>query len=253
MTRRLTAAALLLALAAGPAPAAGVLDDALSYTKPVPGGYTLAVLGDPAAEAKQSADARRRFEELRAKYPRTGLYRDGSGELVWAVEDGAYAPYDYIYPAADGVHLVRIDGEWWRTKDFTGGRARLPAEEERKQLDAPGVSFFAGGKPVKRYAVRELVTDPGRLPHTPQHVLWLSGGSLNEGTGRFVLFTQDANRVTFDYRTGEVLSRGKAGLANPMLTTVLAVSGALAAVVLGVWAYLAFVRWRKPAAVGHRA
>ena len=96
-------------------------------------------------------------------------------------------------------------------------------------------------------SMRELVTDPGRLPHTPQHVLWLSSGSLNEGTGRFVLFTQDANRVTFDYRTGEVLSRGQAGLRNPLLTTVLVASGALAAVVLGVWAYLAFVRWRRPA------
>jgi hypothetical protein len=250
MTCRFAITALLLALAAGPAAAAGVLDEALSYTKPVPGGrFVFVMLGDPEAEAKQSADARGKFAELRAKYPKTGLYREGSNELVWAVEDGGYAKDYNLFPASDGAHLVRIDGEWWREKDFTGGRNMLTPEEERKQLDGPAVSFFAGGKLMKRYAVRDVVTGPAALPQTPHYILWTTGGVLNEDTGRFLLDTQDSNRVAFDYRTGEVLARSRVGLSNPLLTTVLAVSGALTAVVLGVWAYLVFFRRRKPVPV----
>jgi hypothetical protein len=249
MTHRLTAAACLVALAAAPALAAGKLNEAVSYTKPVPGGFVFAMLGDPEAEAKTSADAQAQFAELRARYPRTGLYKDGSHELVWAVEDGAYAPYDNVHLAADGVHLVRLDGDWWREKDFTGGRARLPEDEVRKQLDAPAVSFFAGGKLLKRHTVRDVIADPERLPQTPRYVLWSSGGVLNEETGRFVLMTQDSHRLTFDYRTGERISRSPAGLGNPMLRTILIASGVLAAAIIGVWAYLVFVRKPKvPAA-----
>jgi hypothetical protein len=247
MIRYVIASVALLALAAGPVAAAGVLDEALSYTKPVPGGrFVFVMLGDPEAEAKQSADARGKFAELRAKYPKTGLYKAESSELVWAVEDGGYAPYDNVFLASDGVHLVRIDGEWWREKDFTGGRARLTPEEEQKQLDGPAVSFFADGKLVRRTAVRDVVTDPAALPQTPHYILWLANGVLNEGTGRFLLDTQDLNRVTFDYRTGEVVARGRVGLGNPRLTTILVASGALTAAVLGVWAYFVFFRRRKP-------
>jgi hypothetical protein len=242
--------ACLLALVAGSASAAGRLDDAVSYTKPVPGGFVFAMLGDPEAEAKTPDDARAKFAELRAKYPRTGLYKDGSGELVWAVEGGGYAPYDNVHLAADGVHLVRLDGDWWREKDFTGGRARLPEDEVRKQLDAPAVSFFAGGKLLKRHTVREVIANPDDLPQTPRYVLWSSGGVLNEDTGRFVLMTQDSHRLAFDYRTGELLSRAPAGLGNPLLRTILIASGALAAAIIGVWAYLVFVRKPKVAAAG---
>jgi hypothetical protein len=248
MTRRLTLAALLLVLAAGPASAAGVLNEALSYAKPVPGGrFVLVMLGDLAAEAKQSADARAKFVELRARYPKAGLYQDGSEEPLWTIRDGEYAPYDNVFPASDGVHLVRLDGEWWREKDFTGGRARLPDDEVERQLDAPAVSFFADGKLIRRYTVREVVADPAALPQTPQYVLWSAGGVLNEETGRFVLVTQDSQRVAFDYRTGEIVSRAPAGLGNPLMTALLTAAGILVAAVLAVWAWLVFVRWRKVA------
>ena len=182
---------------------------------------------------------------MRAKYPKTGLYKDGSGELVWAVEDGGYTPYDNVHLAADGMHLVRLDGDWWREKDFTGGRARLSEDEVRRQLDAPAVSFFADGKLLKRHTVRDVVTNVAELPHTPRYLLWSAGGVLNESTGRFVLVTQDSQRLTYDYRTGELISRRQAGLGNPLLRTVLIVSGVLAAAILGVWAWLVFVRKPK--------
>jgi len=247
MTHRYTITTCLLAFVAAPASAAGRLDEAVSYTKPVAGGLVFAMLGDPEAEAKAAADATAKFAELRAKYPKTGLYKDGSGELVWAVEDGAYAPYDNVLFAADGVHLVRLDGDWWREKDFTGGRARLPDDEVRKQLNAPAVSFFANGKLLKQHTVRDVIAKPDELPQTPRYVLWSSGGVVNEQTGRFVLMTQDSHRLTFDYRTGELIARAPAGLGNPLLRTILIASGVLVAAILGVWAYLVFLRKPKVA------
>ena len=246
MTRS-AAAVLLTAALAGPLAAQGKIAEALGYTKPVGGGaYTFVMLGDPAAEARVAdAAAKAKFEALRQKYSKTGLYRGDTAELVWAVEDGAFSPYDFTYPAADGVHLVRFDGEWWKTKDFTGGK-QLAADEAQRQLDGPALSFFADGKPIRRYTVRELVTEPGELPHTPQHVLWTSGGVLNEGKGTFLLLTQDSYRITFDYRTGEVVSKEKGGLGNPLMTPILVACGVLSVLVLGAWAYFAFLRKRGP-------
>ena len=230
---------------AGPAFASGTIVEALSYTKPVgDGAYTFVMRGAATAEAKTAPDAKAKFEALRQKYPKSGLYRGDTNELVWAIEDGAFSPYDFTYPAADGVHLVRLDGDWWRTKDFTGGK-QLPPDEAQKQLDGPALSFLANGKLLRRYTVRELITDPADLPHTPQHVLWTSGGVLNEGTGRFLLLTQDSYRIAFDYRTGEVLSKEKGGLGNPLMTPILIACGVLSILMLGTWAYFVFVRKKK--------
>jgi hypothetical protein len=251
MRRPFIAPAVVLAvgLAAGPAFAAGVIPEPYSYTEPVADGtFTFVMLGDPSAEERaKDADARARFRELRGQYPKTGLYRGGSNDLVWALDDPAYAPADNVFVTSDGVSLVRIDGESWRTKDYPGA-SRLPADEERRQLDAPAVSFFTDGKRVRQYTLGELVTDPAALPHSPQHVLWPAGAVLNEDTGRFILFTQDQTRLTFDYRTGELLSRAKGGLGNPMLTGILIACGLLSAAVFGAWAYFVFVRGRRPAA-----
>jgi hypothetical protein len=242
VTRFAAAVGLSLALA-GPLLAQGKIGEALGYTKPVGGGaFTFVQLGDAAAEAKVAdAAARFDFSALRMKYPKTGLYRGDTTELVWAVEGGGFSPYDYTYPASDGVHLVRFEGEWWKTKDFPG-QARLPADDANRQLDGPGLAFFANGKLLRRYTVRELVTEAERLPHTPEHVLWTSGGVLNEGKGTFLLLTQDAYRITFDYRTGEVVSKAAGGLGNPLMTPILIACGVLSALLVGAWAYFAFLR-----------
>jgi hypothetical protein len=243
---------LVLALSASPVAAAGVIPEPTSYAKPVPGGkYVFVMLGNAAVEqdpakVKDAAD-RDRFRDLRLKYPVTGLYREGTNDLVWAVEGDAFAPLDAVFPASDGVHLVRVDGEWWKTKDFPGGRLRPSAEEQQRQLDAPGVSFFAHGKRLKAHPVRELVDDPAKLEFSPDHVLWMASAVLNEDTGRFLLFTQDANRVTFDYKTGDVISKQKAGMSNPLARGVLIACAILSAGVLAGWAWFAFGRRRRPA------
>jgi hypothetical protein len=264
MTRFVSTFALLLI--AAPAFAAGVIPEPYSYTKPIADGkFLFVMLGDADAEAKaKDADARAAFRELRAKYPRTGLYSSRwdrrpagpdsqTGEtpvppdkLVWALDDPAYAPADNIFVSTDGVYLVRIDGESWRTMNYPGGK-RLPADVERRQLDAPAVSFFADGKRIQQYALKDLVTNPMELPHSPEHVLWPAGAVLNEDTGRFILFLQDQTRLTFDYRNGDLLSRTRSGLGNPMLTGILIACAVLVASVLGVWAYLVFLRPGKPA------
>jgi hypothetical protein len=246
MTRFVSTFALLLATT--PAFAAGVIPESYSYTKPIAGGkFLFVMLGNADAEAKaKDADARAAFRELRAKYPRTGLYRDGTNELVWALDDPAFAPADNVFISTDGVYLVRIDGEAWRTMNYPGAK-RLPADAEQRQLDAPAVSFFADGKRIQQYALKDLVSDPLALPHSPEHVLWPAGAVLNEDTGRFILFLQDQTRLTFDYRTGDLLSRTKSGLGNPILTGILIACAVLVASVLGVWAYLVFLRPGKPA------
>ncbi len=230
----------VLLTSASLASAAASLNEALSYWKPVPGGkYVFVMLGDAAEEAKAPADRQAQFRDLRAKYPQTGLYKADSAELVWAVE--GFAPYDGVFPASDGVHFVRLEGEWWRTYRYPAEK-RLPEDVEAKQLAAPAVSFFANGKLIRTYAVSDLITDPAVLLHTPEHVLWKADASLNEATGRFIVFTHDSNRIAFDYQTGEVVDRSKAGLRNPMMRIILGVTAALIALMIGGWVW--FV-WRS--------
>ncbi len=239
---------LVVILAAAPAFAAGVILEPVSYTKPIPGtAFLFVMLGDPAVEAGQKdAETAAKFAEIRAKYPQTGLYHTDSGALVWAVDTEGYTHPDWVFLTADGVHLVRIDGDSWRTKDYSG-RNRLPAEDEQKQLDAPAVSFFKNGKLIKRYALRALVTDPGELPHSPQHILWVAGAVLNTDETRFVAFTQDSNQLTFDVATGELLAKEPAGLGNPRLVILLSVIGGLMAAMLIGWLVF-LLRQRKAAA-----
>ena len=234
--------ALVALLASAPAALAAQLNEALSYWHPVPGGkYVFVMLGDAAEEAKTPADKQAQFRDLRAKYAKTGLYQADTAELMWAVE--GFAPYDGVFPAPDGVHFVRLEGEWWRTYRYPA-KKRLPEDVEAKQLAAPAVSFFANGKLIRTYTVNDLITDPAGLLHTPEHVLWKSDASLNDAAGRFIVFTHDSNRIVFDYKTGEVVSRTKAGLGNPMMRVILGATAALIALMIGGWVWLAFVRKR---------
>lgn len=246
-----TIRSLLAALAAAvPAPllaASAKLPEPVTYTKPVPGADLVFVMhGSPESEAKLSPTSQAEVRELRQKYPRSGLYRGGSGELVWSV-DGPFAPPDAVFLTSDGRHLIRIEGDWWREKDFAGQK-RLPDEVAQAQLDAPAVSFFENGTLLKQYRLRDLVTRPDKLPHSPKYVLWVAGAVLNEDTGRFLLFVQDSTRLTFDTATGDLVTRQEAGLGNPATKPILLAAGVMAALILAVWAWFVFVKWQRPAA-----
>lgn len=237
-------AVLVLLLLATPASAA-VFPEPYSWEKPVGDRWVFVQLGDPAKEAvAPSADARRQFTELRAKYPATGLYpRDGTTP-VWTVE--GYAPIEHVFPSADGVHLVRIEGSAWIEVSFPNVSRRLAPEVEAEQLDSLALTFFENGKPLVRYTLRDLIVEPRKLPHSPRYVLWTAGSALNDNTNRYVQFTQDGQMNVFDVRTGQRLEKVARGLANPLARWLLT-SASLASLTLAlVWVWWVFRRSNSP-------
>ena len=238
-------ALLILLAAAAAAPAVDPLPEPTSYAKPAPGGkFQLVQLGNRAAEEKFAGPAEaRRFADLRAKFPRPGLYTaTDPPELVWALPDAEFAPIDHVFPAPDGIHLVRIDGEFWKTLAYTGGRVGPPPEARALLIDGPAVSFFAAGRLTKRYTVRDLIRAPEEMHITPQHLLWYASGKLNPDTLRFTLFTQESVRHTFDARTGELLRTDGVGLSNPLARQILVACAAATAVIFGGWLVFAYRR-----------
>lgn len=246
----LSAASLML-FAAGASAASTPIPEATSYAKPVPGGaFVLVQHGNAEAEQRVGGDSeKRRFRELREKYPTPGLYTSGDAKLVWPLPASEYAAYDHTFTSPDGVYLVRIDGDFWKTEAYTGGRLRPTPEKEQAQLDGPAVSFWKSGTKQKQYSVRELVKNPAALPTTPDHVLWYASGVMTVDSPRFSLNTQESVRHTFDSTTGELVATTPVGMANPIVTLILIVIGAMTALILVTWAlYVAFAR-RRPGLV----
>ncbi len=231
---RFPAALVLLALAS--TGLAAPLPEPVSYAKPTPGDrFVLVAFGSPEAEAKLKGETKRYAEGVRAKYPVSGMYR---GERLVYPLDG-YAPDDNVYLTGDGRYVIRIEGDWWKTKAYTGG-VRLPAEVEQKQLDALAISFFEDGKLLKSHPLKSLITHPVLLSHSPEHILWVGGAVLREDEGQFVLFTQDTNKLTFDFRTGEILGTEKTGYGSRFGQTVILVTLGLTLLLLLGWAFYAF-------------
>ncbi len=86
------------------------------------------------------------------KYPQSGLYlNDDSSNPLWTIDWLG----SVILPA-DGIHLVRR-GPW-------------PRLEEGYNVEA--LSFFANGKLLKSYVVRDLVDFPWLLPDSVSHYRW---------------------------------------------------------------------------------
>jgi hypothetical protein len=228
----------------------GVFAEAISYTKPLSANKIFVMLGDPASEEKATAKRPKEaaeIQELRKKYPKSGVYLVTTGEAVWQLPDDTFSPFDGTFLSVDARHLIRVEGQWWRTKDFPGGK-RPSQEAQDEQLSATAISFFADGKLLKSYLLKDVLSDPAKVMHSPQHLLWYASGSLNEQTGRFLLFTQDSNRIIFNYQTGEVTNRVAVGLGNPLFTSILVVCGVLSALMLLTWVYFVFIRGVKPVA-----
>lgn len=249
------------------------IPEPVSYAKPTAdGGHVLVVFGDPAAEAKLKDAATRQYaarvrqtyffpvrlvlpwpslgrssQTVRVKCPIPGLYRAGKLPVLVNPIPG-YAPDDQVYLTADGRHVVRIEGDWWKTRAYPAGK-RLPAEVEQAQLDAPAVRCFTAGKLTHEYRLRELVTNPDKLPHSPDHILWPAGAVLNADAGRFHLFTQDSNRITIDVANGEIVERTKTGIGNPLARWLLTVTVALTVALAGALVWYTFLKRRAEQAV----
>ena len=137
---------------------------------------------------------------------KSGLYlNNGSIDPLWVVDWTAYT-----FLPSDGVHIIRR-GSWARLGDY----------------GAEAISFFANGKILKSYSVRDLVDFPQFLPRTSSHYKWqkkisnknqvleLSNTALveadvsvefNESAHTMQLATLQGDIYIFDVNTGEIVS-----------------------------------------------
>lgn len=225
--------------------AAGVAVEPTSYSKSVnnKGLFIFVQFGNIRIELENGSDKQKRqFVELRETFPKPGLYKNADTmELVWETKLEEFVPRDHAMISDDGVYMVRIEGEFWRTESFPGG-IRPTESTVQKQLDGPAVSFFKNGQLTKRYMLREFVENPYELHHSPEHLLWYASGSLNEASGRFVMYTQESVKYAFDYKTGEILEKSPVGLANPLMRQILFVCGGMSVLIAGAWAIFVYRR-----------
>lgn len=206
----------------------------VTYSTPSPNEeYLFVMLAPPNDDPAQNPDANEHAQMLRQKYRESGLYRnDGSTEPLWTVAGYAYG----VYPANDGIHVVREDSPARMLSSFIA--KRLPDDKIQAQLDSPALTFLASGKELKTYTMRQLVVRPEELPNSVAHVLWNAGAMITKDGKRFVLLTQDSQQIIFDLSTGEIVSRKEAGLGNVQIWVV---RGLMAFIILFMLA--AFARW----------
>lgn len=241
---------------------AAPLPEPISYAKPCPGDQFIFVMfGSKEAEAKlKDGDNKRHAFNVRAKYPVPGMYHVGDvAELLYPLDGGfrvfsafgvaseffprRYVPDENLYLSGDGRTVVRVEGDWWITKSYSGVK-RLSPEVEQRQLESPAVSLFRDGILLKRHPLKSLIHDPLLLPHTPEHILWAGGAVLRDDTERFVLFTQDTNQITFDITTGEIVGTEKTGYGSRFGQRVIMGTLGLTLLLLLAWAFYAFRRSR---------
>jgi hypothetical protein len=214
---------------------AGVMPVPLSFVKPIGNQFVFVQLGDKAAEAKVSnGEKLPAFQKLRQCHPVPGLYTAGDDpKLVWEQPAG-YVPYDHCFVTEDGKNLVLIEGDFWKSESFSGGR-RPAADVIDQQFRGPAISFHCEGKLLKRYTVRELATTPDQFQHTPDHILWYASGVLMDEKKEFVLFTQESTKFRFAVSSGEIVEKSYVGLKNPMVEKILIVLAGLTAIILAAW------------------
>jgi hypothetical protein len=122
---------------------------------------------------------------IRRAYTRSGMYRnDGSAEPLWTVDWYAHR----VEVASDGMHLVR-HGPW------------------ASSTDQEAVSFFADGKLLRSYSIRELIDNRIMLARTSAHFFWQEEGRFDDDQLKYALATKDGNQFVFDVRTGEIVSQ----------------------------------------------
>jgi hypothetical protein len=197
MPTRSTSFAAVIALAAvtvGSPAVAEYIPPSHSYRFIVGGGKYIFVMLDPTRREESNywrPETPDRVRQIHRTYSRSGLYRnDGSTEPLWTVE---WFVSDYwntpsVHIALDGVHMIR-PGRWVTS------------------LEREGVDFYADGKLLRSYTVRELVSDPASLSRTGGgRILWLEDCGFTSSGTEYTLRTNDGNRFVFDVRTGEIIS-----------------------------------------------
>lgn len=159
------------------------------------------------------------IRQIRRTYTRSGLYRDdGTTVPLWTVDWYAHG----VEVASDGVHLIR-HGPW------------------ASSTDDEAISFFANGKLLRTYLIRELVDNPVMLKRTVSHFFWREEARFDDARLEYALTTKDGNRFVFDVHTGKIVSASR-----PARTAFVVAAVALGVAVLGVLAWLVRRRYGRP-------
>lgn len=128
-------------------------------------------------------ELRTEARRLREKYRESGLYpNDGSVIPIWIVS--WYA--NRVFLSSDSKHLVR-QGPW----------ASMSSDE--------ALTFFADGKVLHSYQVRDLVDFTWFLPHSVSHFTWVKTIELDDARRTLELVTQYDDRYRFDLETGNMV------------------------------------------------
>lgn len=156
-----------------------------SYKTPSPDGrYIFVMLAPSFAELSDVQKVGGEEAALRNQYKESGLYfNDGSTAPLWIVDWYAYE----VFVSSDGVHLIR-KGPW--------------ASSENDET----LTFFASGKSIKSYRVKDLVDFVWLLPHSVSHFRWDDDFIYDENNKALSLTTRHKDKYRFDITTGEVIS-----------------------------------------------
>jgi hypothetical protein len=121
------------------------------------------------------------------------ITEDGTFEEVWRTQ-GWYTFVGYL--SANGRYFVRL-GPW--------------ASDQKNHTDL-AIAFYEQGKLIKEYQVRELITKPDLVEDSVSHYVWRPEIQTrpNGFRGRaFHLVMIDKTAYAFNYKTGEIISRGR--------------------------------------------
>lgn len=124
-------------------------------------------------------------EELRARYPQSGLYRtDDPSRALWTVDWNAHQ----VALAPDGHHLVR-----WGPSSFIGSS------------DQSALEFYRDGTLIKRYQVSGLIGAPFMLLNLVGTPMWLKDSGSRSSTDLVWLELVTGRHYAFDMTTGEIV------------------------------------------------
>ncbi len=187
--RRPALSLVLLALAAAPA---GAYTEPIwqSYTRTSPDGAFVFVVLHPPREGVR--------DTIAEKYPRSGLYRNGSAELVWAFTGGYVRE---AWPASDGAHLVT------QTMKVIQPRVRECGNSPPEPpYNPPVLAVYANGKKVRDVKLGELL-DGERFwqGKAPGWYPWLSSARVNDAAGAFEVEAVDGSRTALSLATGRAV------------------------------------------------
>jgi hypothetical protein len=143
-------------------------------------------------------------DTVRKQYPQSGLYpRDRNDQPLWTVD--WYA--SYVWPANDGVHLVRYHG--WARASMTMRRDGPTPEECAALVESDAFSFYANGRLIRTVTGGELVTTPSACPASFSGIQWLRSVDLDDDAMTFTVVTNDGTRSVLDIRTGNVIAQDR--------------------------------------------